>query len=80
MMLMRFFCVFFFSDFLYKSICCGYSFELHQQVDAVQMGTHNICLYKEVDKKYTGCKTTELTPPSGSYNHAHVNFLRQTLY
>ena len=19
------------------------------------MGTHNICLYKEVDKKYTGC-------------------------
>ena len=26
------------------------------------MGTHNICLYKEVDKKYKGCnlKTTEL--------------------
>ena len=26
------------------------------------MGTHNICLYKEVDKKYTGSnlKTTEL--------------------
>ena len=26
------------------------------------MGTHNICLYKEVDKKYAGCnlKTTEL--------------------
>ena len=26
------------------------------------MGTHNICLKKEVDKKYTGCnlKTTEL--------------------
>ena len=25
-------------------------------------GTHNICLYKEVDKKYTGCnlKTMEL--------------------
>ena len=47
-----------FSDFLYKSICCGYSFELHQQlrqVDAIQMGTHNICLYKEVDKKYIGC-------------------------
>ena len=52
---------FFFSDFLSKSICCGYSFELHRQVDAVQMGTHNICLYKEVDKKYTGFgpKTTE---------------------
>ena len=32
------------------------------QVDAIQMGTHNICLYKKVDKKYTGCnlKTTEL--------------------
>ena len=30
--------------------------------DAIQMSTHNICLYKEVDKKYTGCnlKTTEL--------------------
>ena len=51
-----------FSDFLYKSICCGYSFELHRQVDAIQMGTHNICQYKVVDKKYTGCnlKTTEL--------------------
>ena len=26
------------------------------------MGTHNICLYKEVDKNYIGCnlKTTEL--------------------
>ena len=24
----------FFSDFLYISICCGYSFELHRQVDA----------------------------------------------
>ena len=39
-----------------------YSFELHRKVDAIQMSTHNICLYKEVDKKYTGCnlKTTEL--------------------
>ena len=43
----------FFSDFLFKSICCGYSFELHQQVDAIQMSTHNICLYKEVKKKRT---------------------------
>ena len=52
----------FFPDFLYKSICCGYSFELHRQVDAIQMGSHNICLYKQVDKKYTGCnlKTMEL--------------------
>ena len=38
-----------------------YPFELHQQNDAIQMGTHNICLYKEVGKKYTGCnlKTTD---------------------
>ena len=50
-----------FSNFIYKGICCGYSFELHRQVDAIQMSTHNICLYKEVKKKYTGCnlKTTE---------------------
>ena len=40
-----------FSDFLYKGICCGYSFELHRQVDAIQMSTHNICLCKEVKKK-----------------------------
>ena len=46
----------------HKSVCCGYPFELHQQVDAIQMGTHNICLYKVVDKKYSGCdlKTMEL--------------------
>ena len=50
MMIMRFF-----SDFLYKGICCEYSFELHRQVDAIQMSTHNICLFKEVKKKYTGC-------------------------
>ena len=52
---------FFSSDFLNKSICCRFSFELHRQVDAIQMDTHNICLYK-VDKIYTGCnmKTTEL--------------------
>ena len=50
-----------FSDFLYKGICCGYSFELHRQDDAIQMSTHNICLYKDVKKKYTGCnlKSTE---------------------
>ena len=52
----------FFFYFLYKSICCGNSFELHRQVDAIQMSIHNICLYKKVDKKYTGCnlKITEL--------------------
>ena len=58
-----FFCVcvcVFSSDFLYKSICCGYSY-LNCQVDATEMGTYNICLYK-VDKKDTGCivKTIEL--------------------
>ena len=56
-----FLCVFS-SDFLYTGICYEYSFELHRQVDVIQMGTHNLCLYEEVDKKYTGCnlKTTEL--------------------
>ena len=29
------------SDFLYKGICCGYSFELHKQVNAIQMSSHN---------------------------------------
>ena len=38
-----------FSDFLYESICCGYSFELPWLVEAIQMSTHNICFYKEVD-------------------------------
>ena len=50
-------------EFLYKGICCGYLFELHRQVDAIQLSTNNIYLYKEVDKKYTDCnlmKTTEL--------------------
>ena len=30
--------------------------------DAIQMGAHNICLYKEVGKKYSGCnfKTAKL--------------------
>ena len=58
-MFLSFFC---FLLFLYENVCCWYSFELHRSVDAIQMGNHNICLYKEVDKKYTGCnlKTTEL--------------------
>ena len=31
-------------------------------VDAIQMGTHKIYLYKEADKKYTSCnlKTSEI--------------------
>ena len=37
-------------------------FFIKAYVDAIQMGTHNICLYKEVDKNYTGCNliTTDL--------------------
>ena len=38
------------SDFLYKSICCWYSFELPQLVEAIQMSTNNIPFCKEVDK------------------------------
>ena len=34
----------------YKSICCGYSFELPRLVEAIQMSTNNIYFYKEVDK------------------------------
>ena len=58
-----FFCCFFFcfllflSDFLYKNICCQYSFEVHPN----QMSTHNICLDKEVDKKHTGCNLKTLS-------------------
>ena len=40
-----------FSLLLFKSICCGYSFELHRLVDAIQMRAHNICLYKENQKQ-----------------------------
>ena len=46
MMLMKYF----FPDFIYKSICFGYSFELPQLVEAIQVSMHNICIYKEVDK------------------------------
>ena len=31
-----------FCTLLYKGIYCGYPFELHQLVDAVQMSTHKI--------------------------------------
>ena len=40
-----------FSLLLYKGICCGYSFELHRLVDAIQMISHNIYFYKENQKK-----------------------------
>ena len=39
-----------FSDFLYESTCCGYSFELPRQVEEIQTSTHTICFYKEVNK------------------------------
>ena len=58
-MLIRCLIFFLLTDFLYKSICCGYPFELHRQVDAIQIGTHNICFYKNINKKYTGCNLTE---------------------
>ena len=32
---------------VYKGICFGYPFELHQLVDAIQMSTKNICIYTE---------------------------------
>ena len=50
----------FFSDFLYKIICCGYSFELPRLVEAIQMSTNNIGFYKEADEIH-GCnlKTTK---------------------
>ena len=50
-----FLCVFFLLIFSIKHM-------LWVQVDAFQMATHNICLYKEVEKNYTGCnlKTTEV--------------------
>ena len=36
-----------FSDFLHKSICCGYSFELPRLVEAIQMSTNDICFIKQ---------------------------------
>ena len=38
------------SDFLYKNMCCGYSFELPRLVVVIQMSSHKICFYEEVDK------------------------------
>ena len=41
------------SDFLFKSICCGYLFEL-PRLETTSRGNsneyHNICFYKEFDK------------------------------
>ena len=48
------------SDFLYKNICYGYSFELPRLVEAIQMSSHNRCFYKEVDKSTLTIKATYL--------------------
>ena len=56
MIIMRFFLIFFIMAYVMGA-------HLNRiNVDAIRMSTQNICLYKEVDKKYTGCnlKTTEL--------------------
>ena len=55
MMSMQFFLILFIKTYVVDTY-------LNQQVDAIQICTHNLCLYKEVDKKYTGCnlKTTKL--------------------
>ena len=42
--------ILFFSDFLHKSICCWYSYELPRLVKAIHMSTNNIFFYKEADK------------------------------
>ena len=48
--------------FKYKGICCGYPFELHRLVDAIQMNTHNICfyMYNENQKKTLCFKSVPL--------------------
>ena len=37
--------------FFITALCNGHPFELHRLVDAIQMSTHNICFYKENQKK-----------------------------
>ena len=57
-------------------ICCAYAFELHWQVNEIQMGTNNICLYKEVDKRDTSCnlKNMELLDCVGLYESKFLPF------
>ena len=54
--------IFFRLIFFIKAYVVGTHLNCIDLVDAIQISTHNICLYKDVDKKYTGCnlKTTEL--------------------
>ena len=32
-------------------MCCGYTFELHRLVDAIQMSFQNLCFYEEKSEK-----------------------------
>ena len=72
-----------FSYFLYKGTCCGYSLNCIDK-SMHQMSTHNICLYKEEDKKYTGCnlKTTEFHDCVllGVYAVIRLNTVRKNIY
>ena len=51
------------------------------------MGTHNVCLYKEVDIKYTGCnlKTAKLSQtvwelwPAQDFGFREDNYIMKTL-
>ena len=46
----------------YQMVFMPFFSEIFSEIDAIQMGTHSICLYKEVAKQYTSCnpKSTEL--------------------
>ena len=53
MMIMRFFLIFFIKAYVVDThLNC---IDKSMQFNAIQMSTHNICLFKEVKKKYTGC-------------------------
>ena len=53
---------FFFWFSLLKTYVVGTHLNCIKIASAIQIGTHNICIYKEVDKKYALCnlKTTNL--------------------
>ena len=36
-------------DCIFQSLCCVYSFDLPQQVEAIRMSTHDICFHKVYD-------------------------------
>ena len=48
--------VIFFSYFLYKAYVVGTNLNCIIMSMQFQIGAHNICIKKETDKKYTGCK------------------------